>query len=183
MTSSDRVSPATPSQNDLSAIERSSIREELETYVAKTMALASEGRHYQEVIAHIGAPPPRDQEELNEGEDNGVASVHTESRLFSFISFRLGSGDDARRIVHMEFFAEPGAFTMDDLRSVFGPWHRTPEEDEGTLFVLAWFPRYDKSNGAQMFLYADDAGKDIPIAPGQTPGRIFFTSEYARDEC
>ena len=181
MTDSDSSIPAHPGDTAASALDRAAILHELEFYVARTMALASAGKPYPEVIAHVGAVPEQDQEELDDDEENGVASVASTSRLFPFICFRLGSGEQTRTIASMEFYAEPGAFTMDDMEAVFGPWHRIPEEDDDTLFVLAWFSRYDKSSGATMFLYADDAGKDIPIAAAHTPGRVFFTTEYARD--
>ena len=168
-------------ENSAAAPDRMAIIHELEFYVGKTMALASAGKPYQEVIAHIGKPPPNHQEGLDDGD--GVASLYPASRLFSEMTFTLGSGDQANQVVSMDFIAKPGSFTMDDMQAVFGPWHRTPEEDEGTLFVLAWFPRYDKSSGAHMFLYADDAGQDnVVIAPGHTPGRVFFTTRYERDD-
>ena len=163
------------------APDRAALIHELEFYVGKTMALASAGKPYQEVIAHIGKPPPNHQEGLDEGDR--VASLYPPSRLFSEMTFRLGSGEQASQVVAMDFIAKPGSFTMDDMQAVFGPWHRTPEQDEGTLFVLAWFPRYDKSSGAHMFLYADDAGRDnVVIAPGRTPGRVFFTTSYERED-
>ena len=168
-------------ENSAGAPDRAAILHELEFYVAKTMALASAGKPYREVIAHIGKPPPNHQAGLDDGDR--VASLYPASRLFSEMTFRLGSDDQANQVVAMDFIAKPGSFTMDDMQAVFGPWHRTPEEDEGTLFVLAWFPRYDKSSGAHMFLYADDAGQDsVKIAPGRTPGRVFFTTSYERDD-
>ena len=169
-----------PTKPPTAILDRAAIVEELQFFVAKTMSLACAGKPYEEVIAHIGSIMPQDQEALGE-DDNTVASMISESLLFSEIFFHLGDGDQSNQIVAMNFIAEPGTFTMDDMEAVFGPWHRIPAEDEGTLFVLAWFPRYDKSNGAEMFLYADDAGKPIRIASGNTPGRIFFTTEYELD--
>lgn len=172
--------PSGSKDGSAGAPDRAGIIHELEFYVGKTMALASAGKPYQEVIAHIGKPPPHHQEGLDDGDR--VASLYPSSRLFSEMTFRLGSGDQAGQVVAMDFIAKPGSFTMDDMREVFGPWQRSPEEDEDTLFVLAWFARYDKSSGAHMFLYADDAGKDdVVIAPGHTPGRVFFTTSYERD--
>jgi hypothetical protein len=159
------------------------ILHELEFYVGKTMALAAAGKPYQEVIDHIGQPPPHHQEELDDDLENGVSDVSHTSQLFTDITFHLGSGETAGQVVAMDFFARPGSFTMDDMAAVFGPWHRAAQGAEDILFVPAWFERYDKSSGARLFLYADDAGKsDIVIAAGHTPGRVFFTTIYDRDE-
>jgi hypothetical protein len=149
---------------------------ELNLFVGKTIELASAGKPYQEVIQHIGALSAEHRKALKNGE--GAASLYPASALFSEMTFYLGRGSD--RIVSMEFIANKGAFDMDDLRAAFGEWHRSPAEPEQASFAVAWFPQYDQSTGAKLFLYAEDGDYAPRIDAGKTPARLFFQADHFR---
>ncbi|MEW7851020.1 hypothetical protein AB2N08_20220 [Massilia aurea] len=154
------------------------IARELALYVGKTIELASTDRPYQEVIKHIGEPPANHKKALANGD--GAASLYPKSELFSEITFYLGDGDKAQQIVSMEFVSKDGAYDMDDLRAAFGEWHRSPKPPEKASFAVAWFPKYDPSNGAQLFLYAEDADYTSSIDPKKTPYRLFIQNTLFR---
>jgi hypothetical protein len=159
---------------------RDNILQELNIFVGKTIELASAGKPYQDVIRHIGKLPAEHQKALKNGE--GAASLYPKSALFSEMTFHLARDSD--RIVSMEFIANPGAFTMDDLRAAFGEWRRSPEEPVEASFAVAWFPRYDPSTGATLFLYAEDGDYGGSIDAGKTPVRLFFQASLFRwDDC
>ena len=148
------------------------IARELALYVGKTIELASADKPYQEVIKHIGEPPAHHKKALANGE--GAASLYPKSELFSEITFYLGQGDKAQQIVSMEFISKKGAYDMDDLRASFGEWHRSPRPPEKVSYAVAWFPKYDPSGGAELFLYAEDGDYTTSIDPKKTPVRLFI---------
>lgn len=154
------------------------IARELALYVGQTMALASAGKPYQEVIAHIGQPPSHHQQALDDGD--GAASLYPDCALFREMTFYLGRGDAANRIASMEFISNDGAFNMDDLRAAFGPWRRSPKEPSEVAYAVAWFEQYDTCSGGRMFLYAEDANYTTHIDPAQTPARLFFQTDHFR---
>lgn len=151
---------------------RETIARELALYVGKTMALASTGKPYQEVIKDIGELQAHHKKALANGD--GAASLYPKSELFSEITFYLGKGDKAQQIVSMEFISKKGAYNMDDLRAAFGEWHRSPKAPAQVSYAVAWFPKYDPSGGAQMFLYAEDGDYTTSIDPTKTPVRLFI---------
>lgn len=172
---------AAPASHPMSSIEtarRDNIARELHLYIGKTIALASAGKPYQEVIAHIGKPPAHHQQALDSGE--GGASLYPDSALFKEITFGLGRGEQAQYIVSMEFIAKKGAFDMHDLGAAFGEWQRSPKEPEQATYAVAWFPKYDKASGARFFLYAEDGDYTTHIDPHKTPVRIFFQTDHFR---
>lgn len=152
------------------------IARELEHFVGKTIELAGAGLPYAQVIAHIGKPSAAHLKALKRGE--GAASLYPKSELFSEMTFYLGQ--DGERVASMEFIADPGAFSMHDLRAAFGQWQRSPPEPEEASFAVAWFPKYDTDSGARFCLYAEDGNYGSSIAPDATPARLFIQAQRFR---
>lgn len=157
---------------------RENIARELDLYVRKTIELASAGRPYREVIAHIGVPHLGHDVVLSEKNRGG--SIYPPSKLFREIVIWLARDPSSQQVIAMEFFSRPDSYNMDDLRAAFGEWHRSPKEPSECSFAIAWFPRYDASTGAKLFLYAEDGEYAKAIDPKRTPVRLFVQKMEAR---
>lgn len=157
---------------------REDIARELDLYVRKTIELASAGRPYREVIEHIGVPHLGHEVLLSK--DNRCGSIYPPSKLFREIVICLPREVSSQQVIAMEFFSHPYAYNMDDMRAAFGDWHRSPKEPRECSFALAWFPRYDASTGAKLFLYEEDGEYAKSIDPKRTPVRLFVQRMEAR---
>ena len=152
---------------------------ELQLLVGETIALATAGLPYREVVSHLGPLSDRAQQALDNGD--GAASINPASELFSEIVIHLGRSkpETVGKIVALEFITRKGSFDMDDMRTAFGQWHRSPKNGEKASFAVAWFPRYDAMSGARYFMYAEDGEYVDRIDPKRTPVRIFVqTSQF-----
>lgn len=156
---------------------RDTIRNELARQIGHTIDLLHTGQPYPDVIRHLGKIPAHHRKALAQGD--GCAGIIPKSSLFSEICFHL-ERENNQHVVAMEFFSNAGAFNMDDLRAVFGDWHRSPPEPEECTFAIAWFPKYDVSSGARFFLYAEDGTYGSAINPDDTPCRLFIQVQLAR---
>lgn len=155
------------------------IHHELKRMIGDTIALATEGKQYQEVVAHIGKLPANTQKLIDIGEP--ILIIKPTSDLFQEVIIHLGTKPGMReRVIAFEFFSKKGSFSMDDMRAVFGEWRRSPKEPSEASFAVAWFPRYDPSSGARYFLYAEDGEYKTRIDPKKTPERIFIQMEQFR---